>query len=184
MRIDATKPTSKHVPKSAPTVRIDPFAAAALRLLLLSGARLREILHAEWSNIDLQRGLFTVFGKTGRKHVLLPAPAVRILEKLPRHGSYVIPGAIAGRPRADLNRPWRTVVRYAGLTGIRIHDLRHSFAALAAGNGASLPIIGKLLGHSQSQTTLRYAHLADSPVRDVLNRAGRQIGSALQIQTD
>ncbi|PSC03465.1 integrase [Alsobacter soli] len=182
IRIDATKPTSKHAPKGEQVVRIDPFAAAALRLLLISGARLREILHAEWSNIDLERGLLTVFGKTGRRHVLLSPPAVRLLESLPRCGPYVIPGALQGKPRADLNRPWRTVLRCAGLTGVRLHDLRHSFAALAAGSGASLPIIGKLLGHSQPQTTMRYAHLADAPVRDVLDRAGAQISSALQIE--
>jgi integrase len=180
MTIDTDKPSSKHVPKDPERrrVRIDPFAAAALRLLLFSGARLREILHARWTDVDLERGLLTVFSKTGRRHVFLPPPAIAILTALPRHGEYVILGQVEGKPRADLNRPWRMVARRARLVGVRLHDLRHSFASVAASNGATLPVIGRLLGHTQSQTTMRYAHLSDDPLREVATRTAQSIRSA------
>jgi integrase len=182
MAIDPDKPSSKHVPRNPERrrVRIDPFAAAALRLLLFSGARLREILHAKWADVDLERALLTVFSKTGRRHVFLPPPAIAILTALPRHGEYVIPGHVDGKPRADLNRPWRMVARRARLEGVRLHDLRHSFASVAVSNGATLPIIGRLLGHTQPQTTMRYAHLADDPLREVARRTAQSIQSAFQ----
>ena len=111
MQIDASKPSSKHAPQRMENRvnRLDPFAAAALRLLIFSGARLREILHAEWSRLDWDRGLLTVFGKTGRRHIVLPPPAMAIIAALPRSGPFIIPGEIEGKPRADLNRPWRLV---------------------------------------------------------------------------
>src|SRR5690606_7295666 len=107
----------KHVPKVLPPTIIDQHTAAALRLLIFSGARLREILHARWDQIDLQRGLLTVFGKTGKRHIFLPAPAVEILSGLPKTDSpYVFPSSEdPERPKADLNRPWRGIRRMAGL---------------------------------------------------------------------
>jgi integrase len=182
-RPDLTK-KSKHVPKSRQRTKLDPHAAAALRLLILTGARLREILHAKWTGVDLDRGLLTVFGKTGSRYVILPAAATAILSTLPRIGEFVIAGDTAGkeneRPRADLNRPWRLIRDRAGLASVRIHDLRHSHASLAASGGASLPIIGKLLGHTQPQTTARYSHLADDPVRAVAEKVGAAAASALE----
>jgi integrase len=180
MTIDPDKPSSKPKPKDPERrrVRIDPFAAAALRLLLFSGARLREILHARWADIDLERALLNVYSKTGRRHIFLPPTAIAILTALPRRGDYVIAGQIDGKPRADLNRPWRMVARRAKLEGVRLHDLRHSFASVAVSNGATLPILGRLLGHSQAQTTMRYAHLADDPVREVVKRTALSIRSA------
>jgi integrase len=182
MKIDSDQPGSKHAPKNPEKrlVRIDPFAAAALRLLLFSGARLREVLHAKWADIELERALLTVFSKTGRRHIFLPPAAVAILTALPRRGEFVIQGKVEGRPRADLNRPWRMVARRAALMGVRLHDLRHSFASVALSNGATLPIIGRLLGHTQPQTTMRYAHLADDPVREVANRTAQSIRSAFE----
>jgi integrase len=79
------------------------------------------------------------------------------------------------KPRADLNRPWRAIVKRAGLNGLRIHDLRHTHASVGAGLGLGLPIIGKLLGHTQASTTARYAHLDADPLR----RASEHIGSRL-----
>lgn len=178
--IDPGKPSSKHATKDPDRrrVRIDPFAAAALRLLLFTGARLREILHARWADIDAERALLTVFSKTGKRHVFLPPLAIAILTALPRRGEYVLPGQVDGKPRADLNRPWRMAARRAKLEGVRLHDLRHSFASVAVSNGATLPIIGRLLGHTQCQTTMRYAHLTDDPVRDVATRTAQWISSA------
>lgn len=180
--IDETK-KSKHVPKESRRTAIDSDAAAALRLLIFTGARLREILHAKWSDVDLERGVLVAHGKTGRRPVILPAPAAAIFAELPRRDVYCFPGERSTRenpcPRADLNRPWRAIARRAGLDGVRLHDLRHSFASFAAAGGASLPIIGRLLGHTQPSTTQRYSHLADNPLRAVADRVGDQVAAAL-----
>jgi hypothetical protein len=120
-----------------------------------------------------ERALLTVFSKTGRRHIYLPPPAIAILTALPRHGEYVIPGQVDGKPRADLNRPWRMVSRRASLEGVRLHDVRHSFASVAVSGGATLPVVGRLLGHTQPQTTMRYAHLTDDPLREVANRTAQ-----------
>jgi integrase len=179
--IDETKPTAKYAPKEAHRrTKIGPHAAAAIRLLILTGARLREILHLRWDQADLERGLLLLpDSKTGKKAIVLNAPALDILAHLPRVGVYVIAGQAAGtandKPRADLNRPWRAIVQRAGLTGLRIHDLRHTHASVGAGLGLGLPIIGKLLGHTQPSTTARYAHLDTDPLR----RASEHIGSRL-----
>jgi integrase len=179
--VDETKPTAKHAPKVAHrrTV-IDPFAAAAIRLLILTGARVREILKLEWQHVDLERGLLLLpDSKTGAKSIVLNAPALALLAGLDRIGAYVIAGLRAGtdgeKPRADLNRPWRSIAKRAGLAGLRIHDLRHTHASFGAGAGLGLPIIGKLLGHARASTTQRYAHLDTDPLR----RASEHIGSRL-----
>jgi integrase len=179
--IDHAKPTAKHAPRE-PHRRtlISPHAAAAVRLLILTGARLREILNLKWEHVDLERGLLLLAdSKTGKKAIVLNAPALEILANIPRIGGYVIAGQAAGsdqeKPRSDLNRPWRAIVKRAGLTGLRIHDLRHTHASVGAGLGLGLPIIGKLLGHTQPSTTARYAHLDADPLR----RASEHIGSHL-----
>jgi integrase len=179
--VDETKPTSKHAPK--PENRrtlIDQFAAAAVRLLLLTGARLREILDLKWDYVDLERGLlFLPDSKTGRKTIVLNAPAMGILAGLPRMSCFVIAGEQQNKPRVDLNRPWRAIVRRAGLQGLRIHDLRHTHASFGAGAGLGLPIIGKLLGHTQASTTQRYAHLDADPLRRASEQIASQIATAM-----
>jgi len=175
----------KHAPRpeNRRTI-ISPYAAAALRLLILTGCRLSEILHLEWAHVDFERGLlFLPTSKTGRKTVVLNAPALAILTGLPRLGRYVIASDSAGakdeKPRADLSRPWRLVSRAAGLEGVRLHDLRHTHASIGAAAGLGLPIIGKLLGHSQTTTTARYAHLADDPLRRASDVIGSRIAAAM-----
>ena len=184
--IDEAGENAKHAPKPENRVRrLDPFAIAAVRLLLFTGARLREILHARWDEIDFERGLLNLSSersKTGKKAVILSAPALDILAALPRveGNPHVIPGtatdaAGVGQPRVDLKAPWRAITTAAGLESLRIHDLRHSHAATGAGLGLGLHVVGKLLGHSQPSTTARYAHLDADPLR----RASNSIGSAL-----
>ena len=185
--IDQTKQT-KHVAKSKNATVMDPFAAAALRLLIFTGARLREILGLKWDHVDFERGLLLLpDSKTGKKPIILNAPALDILARLPRVGIYVIAGASAAtdneKPRSDLKRPWDAVKRHAGLSGVRIHDLRHNFAAFGAGGGMSLPMIGKLLGHSQPATTARYAHVADDPIRVATNKIGAGLAAAMGEKT-
>jgi integrase len=177
--VDETKPGAKHAPKPENRLRsIDPFAVAAIRLLLFTGGRLREILHAEWTFVDFGRGLLNLpDSKTGKKAIVLSAAALRVLAALPRieGNPYIFPGAKEGLPRADLKLPWAAIVQTASLRGVRIHDLRHSFASIGAGRGLGLPIIGKLLGHATPEMTNRYSHLAEDPIR----RAADQIGNAL-----
>jgi integrase len=179
--IDEEKPTAKHAPKKAHRLtKIGPHAAAAVRLLILTGARLREILHLEWEHVDIERGLLLLAdSKTGKKAIVLNAPALDILANLPRVGSYVIAGQADDKPRADLNRPWRAIVTRAGLDGLRIHDLRHTHASVGAGLGLGLPIIGRLLGHTQPSTTARYAHLDSDPLRRASDRIGSQLAASL-----
>ena len=183
--VDETKPAAKHVQKKNRVTNIGPHAGAALRLLMFTGARLREILGLKWDYVDLERGLLLLpDSKTGRKTIVLNAPAMKVLADLPRLGVHVIAGQNSGianeTPRADLNRPWRLVSTRAELLGVRLHDLRHTHASIGAGAGLGLPIIGKLLGHAQAATTARYAHLDADPLR----RASEQIGGLLSAALD
>lgn len=188
--IDQHKPKAKHAPKekNRRTV-IGPHAAAAIRLLLFTGARLREILHLEWEHVDFERGMLLLpDSKTGKKAIVLNAPAMDVLANLPRIGAYVIAGENAGmkneRPRSDLKRPWQAVARRAKFDGVRIHDLRHTHASVGAGAGLGLPIIGKLLGHTHATTTARYAHLDADPLRRASERIGLQLSKAMGEQPD
>jgi integrase len=180
--VDERKPKAKHLPKAhSRFTKIGPFAAAAIRLLLFTGCRLREILHLKWEHVDLERGLlFLADSKTGRKTVILNAPALMALARLDRLGPYVVPGDNPKKPRADLKRPWETVARHARLDGVRLHDLRHTYASFGAGGGLGLPIIGKLLGHTQAATTQRYAHLDADPLRRASEAIGGRIAAALE----
>jgi len=185
--VDPDKPEArrKHAPKPENRrVKIDPHATAAIRLLMLTGARLREILNLEWRQVDFERGLLRLpDSKTGKKVVVLGGAALAVLDGLPRIGRFVIASTSAGlegeRPRSDLNRPWRAVRAAAGLPELRIHDLRHSAAAVGAGAGLSLHQIGGLLGHSQARTTAKYAHLAADPQRRAADLIGSEIAAAL-----
>jgi integrase len=181
--VDETKPNSKHAPKARHRVRtLDPFAVAAIRLLILTGARLREILDAQWQHVDIERGvIFLPDSKTGRKPIYLSATAQSVLASLPcvSGNPHIIAGEREGAPRADLKKPWAAVRMAAGLDGVRLHDLRHSFASIGAGASMGLPIIGKLLGHSQAATTHRYAHLDGDPLRRAVNTIGATISAAM-----
>jgi integrase len=157
-----------------------PYVTAAIRLLLFTGCRLREILHLRWSEIDFERGLLLLpDSKTGRKVVILNTAALDVLKGLDPLGEYVIAGDSDDKPRADLKRPWDLVTGYARLEGVRIHDLRHTHASIGAGAGLGLPIIGKLLGHRHTETTARYAHLDADPLRKASNRIAETIVAAM-----
>ncbi|MGO9427592.1 integrase [Rhodoblastus sp.] len=182
--VDETKPKAKHAPRTENRrVKLDPFAVAAIRLLILTGARLREILDAQWSQVDFERGiLFLADSKTGKKPIYLSSAARAVLAALPRvrGNPHVVAGAKDGAPRADLKKPWAAVKRAAGLEGLRLHDLRHSFASIGAGASMGLPVIGKLLGHSQASTTHRYAHLDADPLRRAVDTIGATITAAME----
>jgi integrase len=193
---DPAKQT-KHSPKAGNrVVKLDVASAAALRLFILTGARLREILHLEWSMVDLERGLLLLpDSKTGQKTIILNAPAQMVLSELPHVDRHVIPGKprklpngkMESRPRSDLKRPWQMIRKRAGLDAqadnptfrVRIHDLRHTHASIGVGANLGLPIVGKLLGHTQSRTTERYAHLEADPLRKASNAIGKRISEAM-----
>jgi len=180
--VDETKPNAKHIPKQEQNRRtiFGPFVTAAVRLLLFTGCRLREILDLKWEYIDTERGLLLLpESKTGRRTVVLNAPALAVLALLPRVGPYVIPAGDPKRPRHDLKRLWSAVSRRAKLAGVRLHDLRHTYASVGAGGGLGLPVIGKLLGHTQSATTQRYAHLDNDPLKRASETIAAQISAAL-----
>lgn len=174
---------AKHRPKSDENRRevLSPYAVAAIRLLLLTGCRAGEILNLQWSHVDLERGILNLpDSKTGAKPIILGAPAMSVLAELPRvkGNPFVIVGEKEGQPRSDLKRPWKRVTARANLEGVRLHDLRHTFASMGAMSGMGLPIVGKLLGHASPATTARYAHLADDPLR----RASDAISSGIAAQ--
>ena len=155
-------------------------AVTAIRLLMLTGCRLNEVQTLRWEDVDLEAAELRLRdGKTGARMVPLSATAVSVLSALPRpdDNPWVIVGKKPGAHLTDLQHPWRRIRARAGLEDVRIHDLRHSFASRALALGESLPMIGKLLGHTQVQTTARYAHLANESVKASGSRVGDSIGS-------
>jgi integrase len=149
-----------------------PSAIAAVRLLMFTGCRLGEIMTLQWSFVDLRAGALRLpDSKTGKKVVQLGEPALQVLRSIERVGDnlWVLPGRVEHGRLTDVQPFWQRVRARAGLKDVRIHDLRHTFASFAAASGMSLHMIGKLLGHSSTQTTRRYAHLAESTVKIAAN---------------
>jgi integrase len=152
-------------------------AANAIRLQLLTGARMGEILGAKKADFDLQRGVWRKPShQTKQKrteHLPLSAQAVALVASL-MEGSpgteHLFPGNVAGAPLKDVKKFWASAMRQAGITGYRRHDNRHTFASHLVSSGLSLEIVGRLLGHTNPSTTKRYAHLADDPLRAAANR--------------
>ena len=158
------------------------YATAAFRILLLTGCRLSEVQTLEWRYVDLeQKELRLPDSKTGAKTVHLGDAAVALLEALPRvtGNPYVIAGKKEKAHLTDLQHPWRRIRKAAGLNDVRIHDLRHTFASGGLLVGEGLAMIGKLLGHTQVQTTARYAHLASDPVKHAATKISDRLALAL-----
>lgn len=172
---------------------IQPRQAAIFRLLMLTGARRREIAGLMWSEVDLEGQRLILppertkaGGASGSRRIALNAPAVTILSDLARERRarepYVFPASKgkSGATTAEA-KVWREkVLPRAGLTGVRIHDLRHSFASFALADGASLAMIGKALGHATARATERYAKLSDDPVRAMAERIGKRFGGGVE----
>jgi integrase len=165
---------------------INPLVIGLIRLLLLTGARLSELRTCQWSYVDVPRGMVRLpDSKTGAKTIILNPAALAVLQGLPRlAGSpWVFPGHVHGEHLVNVQKPWTAIRATAGLKDVRLHDLRHSFASFAVDVGGSLPIIGKLLGHTQSQTTERYAHVAPSPAQQVADAVGAKVAMILEGET-
>jgi integrase len=168
------------------TATESPAVVAAVLLLTLTGCRLSEILTLRWEHVDLGGACLRLpDSKTGAKTVHLNAPAQTVLAALERDAGspFVIRGIKPGSHLTDLEKPWRRIRARAGLADVRLHDLRHSFASVAVGLGEGLPMIGKLLGHTQTQTTARYAHLAADPLRAATERVGAALDGMLRGST-
>lgn len=152
-------------------------AADAIRLLVLTGARRGEVLNAEWAHFDLPKGLWVKppsHTKARREHrTVLSVEACSLLAKMKKKndGKYLFPST-KGKPIPDFKRSWEWLKKETGLNNVRIHDLRHTYASILISHGVSLPIIGKLLGHTQYQTTQRYAKLMDDPLFAATNLIG------------
>ena len=157
-----------------------PSAVAAFRLLLLTGCRMSEIRDLRWDYVKYDC-IELPDAKTGGRVVPLGPEARAVLSAIPRDedNSWVIAGRLPGSHLTDLQRPWRRIRKQAGLEDVRIHDLRHSFASRALALGESLTMIGKLLGHTQVQTTARYAHLARDSIQTAAARITGSIGGNL-----
>ena len=153
-----------------------------IRLLLLTGCRLNEILTLKWEHVDLENNaLHLPDSKTGEKTVHIGAAAVGVFGKIERldDNPWVITGQLSSSHLVNPGKPWRRIRARAGLDDARIHDLRHTFASMAVSNGEGLPMIGKLLGHTKVQTTARYAHLFNEPVKQAAGNISSSIAAAL-----
>jgi integrase len=165
----------------------DTKSANIIRLLLLTGARKGEVFAMRWSDLDLETGIWTKPGSTTKQktdHVVpLSAPAMQLLNEIrtarrTAFGEFVFSSDSAAGHVVDIKQFWTKICRDAGITNLRPHDLRHSFASELASGGASLPLIGALLGHADPATTARYAHLFVDPQRAAAEKVGRAITAA------
>ena len=154
--------------------------ADVIRLLMLTGARRGEVLNARWEQFDLDGAVWTKPAATTKQRRLHRTPVsgavVALLRtirlRVPQDCPWIFPGDAPGKPMQEIKRFWDDVRAKTDLPGVRVHDLRHTFASLLVSGGMSLPMIGKLLGHTQVQTTARYAHLFDDPLRVGLEQVG------------
>jgi len=153
----------------------------AIHLLALTGCRRSEITRLRWSEVDLERKLLRLENsKAGPRTVPLGDDAVELIQGLSRAGSpWVFPSTRGNGPIVGIQKVWNDLRREAGLPTARLHDLRHSFASQAVTSGASLYLTGAILGHRQSSTTERYAHLQSDPVRHIASNVSRGISGAL-----
>jgi integrase len=158
----------------------DQRVADLVRILMLTGARRGEVLSMQWAHVDLEEETWTKPGHTTKQktehRVPLSEAALEIIARQPKDALFVFPGATG--QRKGLRKTWARVTKRAGLEGLRLHDLRHSFASNLASSGLSLPVIGRLLGHTQPATTARYAHLLDEPLRAGVELAAAAVRTA------
>ena len=161
---------------------LNPQAIAILRLLIFTGARKGEIETLRWNEVDFVAGYLRLAdSKTGQKAIPLNAGALQVLSDIFRLESspYVFPAHRSDGHYEGTPKVWRIIRSMAGIEDVRLHDLRHSFASIAVSGGASLPVIGALLGHTNSATTQRYAHLHDDPLRATSDAVGRKIATSM-----
>lgn len=163
--------------------------ADIIRMLMLTGARRGEVLNARWEQFDLDAAVWTKPAANTKQRRLHRTPlsgaVVQLLRtirlRVPEECPWVFPGNAPEKPVQEIKRFWDDVRTKADLSGVRVHDLRHTFASLLVSGGMSLPMIGRLLGHTQVQTTLRYAHLFDDPLRAGIDQIGDMLRPKLRL---
>ncbi|WP_430436953.1 tyrosine-type recombinase/integrase [Oceanibaculum nanhaiense] len=171
LSIEELKRLARAIDDSEAENEVSPYVAGALRLLIVTGGRLGEIQRLRWDQIDWAHGLIVLTEHKadagGAKALPLNSAAAEVLRRIPPMpgNPYVFAGFVDGQPIADMQKPWQRVRRRAGLPDLRIHDLRHSFASFGIAAGASLPVIGGLLGHRSLTATATYAHLSADPLQ-------------------
>jgi integrase len=160
----------------------DKPSANIIKLLMLTGARKGEVLKAEWSEFDLEKGTWTkpsAHTKQKREHrIPLSNAAINLLKGMQAKAttSHLFPSKTGDTPQTDLKHFWENARKKAKLSDkVRLHDLRHTFASILASEGESLHLIGKLLGHTQPNTTMRYAKLFDEPLKEAANKVGKKV---------
>ena len=160
----------------------DMRQADIIRLLLLTGCRRSEIVQLRWSEVQGDT-LALVDSKTGPRRVPLNTQAKRVLERQPRGGSaFVFPSqSDPSRPRGVHLALWKRVRREAGIEDVRLHDLRHTHASHAVMNGVPVPVVSRMLGHSNVRMTLRYAHLGDREIEAAAERVGQEIATIMEM---
>jgi len=152
---------------------LNHYGVQGIRLLLLTGCRKNEILSLRWNDIDFKAGYLNLpESKTGQKRVPVGGAVLEILYHLPKvdDSDFVFPAQSGDGHYQGLPKVWRKVRDKAGLEDVRLHDLRHSFASVAAASGMGLTLVGKILGHKDVKTTSRYAHIADDPAKTAAER--------------
>ena len=151
---------------------------AIIKFLLLTGVRKREAMDMQWSDVDFTKSTWLLkFNKSGKaRHIALNTDAMAILNALPKISTYIFANPETGKPYNDIRKTFDKVMQCAGISNMRIHDLRHNFASLAVNSGESLFVVQKLLGHASPQTTQRYAHLQQS----TLQNASEKIASVIR----
>ncbi len=163
-------------------------AANAVKLMILTGSRRSEVLTASWEQFDLVRGVWTKPSHHTKQkrteHVPLSGPALALLAAMRAEAepdpTYLFPGDESDKPLSDIKHFWKRVCREAGLEKVRLHDLRHTYASRLVSEGVSLHIVGRLLGHTQPQTTARYAHLDD----EALRRATDSFAKVVEVEAE
>jgi len=158
----------------------NPQSIAIIRLLMLTGARKGEIIGLRWDEVDLERGLLAKRdSKTGQKSIPISSAAGDIIRGIPRlvASPYVFPAARGDGHFQGLTKDWLAIRAEAGLSDVRLHDLRHTFASISIERGIPIAVLSRVLGHASITTTERYAHLADNPIRDAVDK----ISSALAL---
>ena len=163
------------------------YGVQIIRLLILTGARKGEIEKLKWSEVDFDNGYLRLEdSKTGQKAFPLNAPALEVVSAIPRvkTARFVFPAETGSSHYQGTPKVWRKVRTLAQLEDVRLHDLRHSFASIAVSGGASLPLVGALLGHADTATTQRYAHFHNDPVKAASEKVASEIASVIGMKNN
>jgi integrase len=162
-----------------------PEAVACVRLLLLTGCRKSEVLGARWQDVDVERGILRLHdAKAGPRDVMLNPAALAVLDALPHSSEWILPGRDGRAALVNIGKSWRRIRTRAELADVRLHDLRHTHASVGVSAGATLHVLGGLLGHRQPRTTALYAHISDDPLRQASDAIGARLSAALEGRPD